>query len=122
MEKRKTPYGHLDLNTKGYRIRAWPVDAEFSLQELIEIEHKLNRWEWDDRLGNKPKGWGSLPSYKKKPLIGKRKDKYSIIRPIQEEIEGWVPRYYRLRYHHMISFGATQEEFDTWWMRCGITR
>lgn len=114
--------GELELSDRRYTLRSWQADTVFSAQELIEIAHALNQWEWDERLGEKPSGWDALPPYQRKRLFGRRKDRYSIITPIMREIDQYIPSYYALRYHHQVTFGSTQEEFDKWWIRERLAR
>ena len=107
----------VDLDAKGYVIRICP-EKLFSLQELIEIEHTLNNWMWDERIGPKPQGWDEMPRWiSKRRKWFRPRNKYDISNPILKEIAEHIPRYYELRYHHEKTFGSTQEEFDQWWIR-----
>ncbi|MEG1205183.1 MAG: hypothetical protein RSD74_02000 [Angelakisella sp.] len=52
--------------------------------ELVEIYYKLNSWQWDERLGEKPDGWEMLPMYNCKLIhkIMKRRTRSDYITPL----------------------------------------
>lgn len=55
-----------------------------SKSELVEVYYKLNSWEWDDRLGEKPDRWEFLPPYNCKLIhkLLKRKTRSDYINPL----------------------------------------
>lgn len=52
--------------------------------ELVEVYYKLNSWQWDERLGEKPDGWDLLPLYNCKLIhkIMKRKTRNDYVTPL----------------------------------------
>lgn len=89
----------------------------FSQDELCEIYHNVNEWRWDDRLGDKPEGFDSLPDFnwRLRHKIARRKTKEEIIGPVFREIKKLVPEKELLRHHHIVNLGRTNEEFEKWW-------
>lgn len=89
--------------------------SKFAEEELCQIHNRLDRWEWDYRLGPKPEGWDRLPMYHRssiKKRFCNSKDK--IITPIIEEIEIKVGRTKLLEWHWIHNLKRTKEEFREW--------
>lgn len=66
----------------------------FSYEQMLEVEHDLNEWKWNDLLGDKPKGFDELPDYPftwyqecnwYKKLFNHR-TKYDYVHPIRKYI------------------------------------
>lgn len=93
------------------------VLANYTQEELCQIYNNLNSWEWDDLIGEKPKGFDELPRYNIKFIhkVAKRKTKAEIINPIMQYIEMLVPWKERLRYHHVHNLNSSNEQFEIWW-------
>jgi hypothetical protein len=79
--------------------------SQFSQEELCEIHNDLNRWNWSNKLGEKPTGWDNM----------KVDAKYKIILPILQEIKEFVSHKKLLRYHHIHNMNKTPEQFEEWW-------
>ena len=89
--------------------------SKFTTKELCEIEHNLNAWKWDDRLGEKPDGWDGMPDYKspfKRRFI---KTKIAILLPIMKNIKNIVGQKEIYHYHHTCILGHTEDEFQKWY-------
>lgn len=84
-----------------------------SVEELCEVYDKLNHWEWDGRLGEKPIGYDKLKWYHNgwRPI----KTRFSYLRPICKKIEETVTEKELLRYHHIHNLHSTNEDFEMWW-------
>lgn len=97
------------------------VLSRFSQSELCEIYDKLNGWEWDERLGEKPERFDELPSYNIHwyHKLFKRKTKDTYIAPAMAAIEKHVSKKELWRYHHVHNLGHTDEQFEQWW-RCHL--
>ena len=63
-----------------YRLTSVATDREYTKQELIEIDDAFNRWVWDNRIGDEPRGWGLMSQDKK----------HELIKPLCREIEQYV--------------------------------
>lgn len=81
--------------------------------ELCEIYDKLNRWGWDERIGEKPEGWDEMHYWKIGLWPERTRDNY--LRPICERITEIVSEKELLRYHHIHNLHRTNEEFEMWW-------
>lgn len=88
-----------------------------SQEELIEIYDRLNKYEWDDRLGDKPEGWGQMPENHRHwyHRILRRRTKLDCIIPIMNYIKNRVGQKEVYRYHHLNNLHSTDEEFEKWW-------
>lgn len=82
-------------------------------KELLEIESKLKRWEWDDRLGYKPLGFDEMPNRDRESLFCK----YKVLKPYMEEIEKRTSEKQRLRYHHLNNLKRNRLQFEIWWIK-----
>lgn len=94
------------------------VASKCSNQELNEIYHKLNRWEWDDRLGRKPDGWEAMKNYNsifKEP--SKDITKHDYIEPIMDYIETRVSQKELYKYYHMTYCKMTRWQHEIWWLK-----
>ncbi len=89
--------------------------SRFTEDELCQIHNSLNRWEWNELLGEKPDGWDSMKNFRN-PYIGRRffKSKYKIITPIHRQIEEIVGMKKILEWHWINNLGRTKEEYETW--------
>ena len=102
----KTPYLiKIDLST-------------FNEEELLKIADALNRWNWPELLGNKPKWWDVAPNCYIKPLTSTKQriipSKSDAINEIMTEIEIRVGRYKILEWHWVNNLGRTKEEYRDW--------
>lgn len=82
-------------------------------EELCEIYHVINKFEWDKRLGDIPEGFERLEDCKK--TILKRRTRSDYLMPICAYIESVVTRKELLKYHHIHNLHKTNEEFEDWW-------
>jgi len=97
--------------------------SKISEDEWPSIHCKLNRWEWDDRLGTKPEDWDDMPSWKDKKILWfttceedkKTRTKFKIISPLNQFIDNSVGAKAVLRYHHIHNLGRTDQQFEDWW-------
>ncbi len=91
--------------------------SQFSELELCSIYNNLNFWNWDSRLGKKPKRWDKMYNFKYKfyQKIIPIKTKSCFISPILKEIRQIVSEKELLRYHHINNLGKTDYEFEIWW-------
>lgn len=92
--------------------------SKFTKHELLEINSKLNRWEWDDRLGIKPDNFDNMPDFlltKHDSIISKR----DILEPIRMEIKKHVTEKETMHYHNVEDtqnpFRMTQKQFKKYW-------
>lgn len=90
------------------------VIVKFSKQELVEIYDVLNKWGWDDRLGDKLSNWDELVSYSLDKHVP---SKYNIIMPIIKCIESRVSQKALLKYHHLKNCGMSRLQHEIWWIR-----
>ena len=85
---------------------------EMKIEQLAEIENKLNQWEWPDLLRKKPLNFDNLPIFSKDPtVISKR----TIVSPIIELINMTIGEKETLKWHHINNLNRTIEEFEEWW-------
>jgi len=73
-----------------YEVQNLPEPKTFSLQELREIDSKLSCYYWDERLGEKPKGWDKAPEQSRGFWIFRRKDRYDLMESLVNEIGYYV--------------------------------
>ncbi|WP_405101745.1 hypothetical protein [Oceanobacillus sp. FSL H7-0719] len=88
---------------------------DLSKQDLIEIGSRLNSWNWDERLGNKPKDWDVIPNF----MINegyKLETKHKIMAPYVDYIESKTTEKERFKYHHMHNCHMTRLEHELWWI------
>ncbi|MEL7661568.1 hypothetical protein [Acetobacterium wieringae] len=86
--------------------------------EWPAIYWKLNRWEWDDRLGDKPKNWDNMPQFYRGRFRGIKNiflnNRYKIIKPIRDYIKLYIGERELLHYYHIVVLGNTEDEFKEW--------
>lgn len=83
---------------------------------LCEIYQKVNSFQWDSRLGEKPEMFDSLPEFNWKWYhIFRKETKWKYVRPICQAITAIVGEKELLRYHHIHNLGKTDEEFEQFW-------
>lgn len=90
-------------------------------QDLIEIDDNLNNWEWDYRLGEKPKNWDDIPDY----ILNNHHNfptKYGTINPITSYIKQKVSRKEILKYHHLKNCNMTRMQHEIWWIKNQISK
>lgn len=92
---------------------------ELSMEELCEVYDSVNSWKWDERLGEMPENFESLPVYNTKwyHKLFKRKTRYDYVHPICEVIRMIAGDKELLRYHHIHNLNSTNEEFEKFWNR-----
>lgn len=88
------------------------VNLDHSTDVLAEIYNILNSFGWDDRLGDKPRGYDELPDSKMKIKKGTKRE---YISPINYEIDRRIGRKEWLRWHHKNNLNRTDDEFEAWW-------
>jgi hypothetical protein len=82
-----------------------------SKKELLEIYDKINRWEWDDRLGEKPVNFDEMPNRDK----GSKFQKYFVLMPYFKEIKKRTSERERAKYHHLHKLKRSRFQFEVWW-------
>lgn len=81
------------------------IISSFSEEELLEMGHRLNRFEWPDALGSAPEGFEEMiPGLK-----------LFHIDPWARAIELHTSKKARLRYVHTRELGRSEEQFEDWW-------
>ena len=86
-------------------------------EQLLQIEHDLNEWKWNDLLGEKPNDFDNLPYWNFKWLhrLSRRKNKHDIVHPIIMYISGMFSKKELLHYHNVVCNGMSEAEFDRFW-------
>lgn len=82
----------------------------FTNEELCEIYHNANSWNWDERLGEKPIGFDKMPN-----ISRFERSKYDYSNPICEVITAIVGKKELLRHWHLKGLNKTEKEFNTFW-------
>lgn len=77
---------------------------DLTQDDLAEIHCKLNGWEWDERLGEKPDGFDQMPTAGKHPIVF----------PLLLQIERLVPHYKLVRARFPFSL-MSEEAYDEWY-------
>lgn len=85
-----------------------------SKRELAEIYNKLNNWEWDDRLGERPSNWNELSNYSSNKY---QVTKYTISRPYMNYIQHLIGEKECLKYHHLVNLKRNRLQFEWWWFK-----
>lgn len=85
-----------------------------SKQDLIEIYHNLNGWHWDNRLGDIPDNWDTIPDFmlNKEYKLPTKKD---IISPINNFIRNEISDKTLMKYHHMRNCNMTRLQHEKFW-------
>jgi hypothetical protein len=111
----------LGLLIKNYVLRGgrclmnWNLN--YSKQELADIWHNMNNWEWDNRLGTKPDNWDDIPNYNLSNYH-KNVTKHDTIHPILAEIEKKIGLKYCLKWFNVHkSQKMTNLEFEFFWLK-----
>lgn len=86
-------------------------------EQQLQIAHDLNRWKWNDLLGEKPEGFDNLPRWNSKLIhkLTKRRNKHDIVCLIRLFIEKMFSDKELLYYHNVKCNGMTKEEFERFW-------
>lgn len=94
-------------------------------EQMIEVEHDLNEWEWNDLLGDKPEKFDELPNYPHtwyqkrfwcKKLFNFR-TKYDYTHQIRKYIRQFTNVRDELYYHNVIVRKTMNEdEFQKFWI------
>lgn len=94
---------------------------ELTRQDMIEIRRKINCYEWDERLGEKPDGWDDMPDFvlSKQHKIPAKTD---IVRPIMKEIEKSISEKQLMKYWHIAELGSTKLQYELWWAKRKIMK
>lgn len=85
----------------------------FSKQELLEIHDKLNRYEWDYRLGSKPQRFDRLPNHDRHTYL----TKYNILKPYMKLLGSLLTEKEVLKFHHVNNLNKSEREFNRWWLK-----
>ncbi|MFA1509933.1 hypothetical protein ACDN41_11955 [Priestia aryabhattai] len=88
---------------------------EYDNESLAEMCWNLNRYRWDERLGEKPKDWDSLPDYDLSKNLN-IKTKHEIVSKYIEAIKEKIGEKEYFRWHHKNNIGKTDSQFEKWWM------
>lgn len=94
---------------------------KFSKRELSEIYTNLNGWQWDERLGDKPKDFDEMPNRCRASVFSK----YHVITPIMREIIARTSEYSRAKAWHQCHLGRNIFQFYRYWIFrrwCGLRR
>ena len=82
------------------------------------IYYNLNRWEWDDRLGDKPDNWDNMPEFYrgcfapiKNAFLNTR---YETLKPIMHYIRLCTGERELLHYNNVVILEKTEDEFREW--------
>jgi hypothetical protein len=89
-----------------------------SRKELAEIYCKLNHYEWDDRLGEKPANFDELPNYDRSLAV----DKHRLIEPYMREITTKTTAFDRARAWHLTFLKRSKWQFYRYWLVEGCRR
>lgn len=93
---------------------------KYSKRELCEIYSNVNRWKWDERLGEKPERFDDLPKYNIHwwHKLAKRKTKADYLDPILYTIQCMLGHEEYLHWLHVETEKTmTEEEFQQFWKR-----
>lgn len=96
-------------------------ELNYSKKELAEIWNNLNCWKWDNRIGDKPENWDTIPDFhlnKTYTLPTKSK----IIKKYTRYIMSKIGEKECLRYHHINNIGRTNTAFEIWWLKSKIQK
>lgn len=74
-------------------------------EALPEVWNRINRFEWDTRLGEMPNGWENMS------LL----ERHQATKDICSCIESRSSSKELLRYHHKVELGRTDQQFEDWW-------
>lgn len=94
---------------------------KYSKQDLIEIQHKLNRWKWDNRLGEKPKDWDDMPDY----IVNNPYNfptKYEFMKPITNYIKQKINEKESLKYHHLNFCNMNRLQHEICWIKNQLSK
>jgi hypothetical protein len=94
---------------------------KFSNDELAEICERLNCWEWDNRLGEKPKDFDNLPNYflsSHNSMLTKEDILLPIMAQIEKQIGKWKLDYLR----HVSRGGMAKLKFYKWKISSGFQK
>ena len=84
----------------------WNVDFEQPEPVLATWWNIFNRWEFPTELIHlMPEDWSNW-NYG---------TKHDFIRGIMRHLAELVPEKERMRFHHRVNLGRTEEEFEEWW-------
>lgn len=96
----------MEKNTGVYEyIRKNQILDELPREKLLEIHDNLNKWQWDESIGEVPKNWESMTI----------EDKHAVVRDWMDLIKCRVSYKEILRYHHLHNLGSTESEYEDWW-------
>lgn len=80
---------------------------------------RLNKWEWDEILGPKPKDFDHLPKTLPNGIFVHRsqlKSKIDYTRPAKKAIESVIGEANASRCWHVYELGRTEEEWLRWYL------
>lgn len=89
--------------------------SKFSTEDLCEIYDKISSWEWDERIGQKPKNFDNMPLWKEHFWQRKVHTRFFYLEPIYKQIKHKVGEKKLLHYHHIHNLHRTEEQFQEWW-------
>lgn len=78
---------------------------DLTQDDLIEIYCKLNAWEWDERIGEKPEGFERMTLHEKHPIVF----------PLMLQLSKLVPSYNLTRSIESFRY-MSDDEFDAWYL------
>lgn len=80
---------------------------------------RLNGWEWDSIVGEKPEGFDSMPNYdhrKFRRFRKKIKTKYEYLTPVMKQIERIIGEPNTSRCWWIFVLGRTEQEWFDWYV------
>lgn len=92
------------------------MELNYSKRELAEIWNTLNTWKWDDRLGEKPDNWDSLPDFNFTENH-KNPTKRDYIKPYTTYIMNKIGEKECLRCHHINHLGKSNLQYKIWGLK-----
>ncbi len=91
---------------------------EYSIEELCEIYDNVNRFRWDERIGEKPEEFDNLPKYNIHwwHKLMRRKTKAYYLDPVFYTLKCMLPQKVYLHWANVEkSRTMTEEEFQQFW-------
>lgn len=92
----------------------------FTQEELLEIEYRLNNWGWDERIAPTPDEWEwmEMYAYKFKHKVTCIETRRDYIDPVLAAINTKVNDYEQIKYAWKQREG-TEDGFEQWWSENG---
>lgn len=97
------------------------IKTQYSTDEICEMIDRLNGWEWDDRIGDKPDGFDDLPRYNIRwwHKLMNRPTRRPYLEQAMWNLQSLVTAKEYYHHHHAKNLGVSEEEFEMWWRQHG---